>query len=295
MQEHAVQAGPQVPLQSLPKSLQGTDAPKIELDGAGRLVPSIGLRNLFDYFLAGVDEEPLETCIVRIRNRLYSTLPGVAQAQALSILDQYITYRNALVDFENNERPRGNPTVTDMRMYSNNLHDLRQSYFDPEISTAFFHDEDAYTQYTLNRLDLENTPGLSAKERAQKLAYLRSDLPENMRNSINESQLPMRVAEQIDQLRADGASVYEISQARTALVGSQAAERLAALDVERAEWNARIDQYLDYINELAASQATYTVDRDAVLKQWLDQHFSAVEQLRLGAIEQIRTTKTSAY
>jgi lipase chaperone LimK len=292
VQQHsAQQLGERDSLPPIPPSLQGTDAPKIELDDSGQLVASIALRNLFDYFLAGVDEEPLQTCIDRIRNHLRSNISGAAQAQALAILDQYIGYRNALVDFEKNERPRGKPTATDMRIYANKLRDQRELYFDPEISAAFFNDEDAYTQYALDRFDLQNTAGLSAAEREQKLAYLRSNLPEHMRNIISDSQQPMRVAQQIDQLRANGASAYEIDQARIALVGPDAAERLAALDQTRSDWNARIDQYLDYKRELAIGQGDSNTGKEVALKQWLDDHFSAAEQLRLGAAEQKRAIK----
>src|SRR5690606_32313520 len=70
-------------LEQLPASLEGTSVPPGLLeDGNGNLVPTPGLRDIFDYFLSVLGEEPLDVIVARINAYLASNLSASAATQA---------------------------------------------------------------------------------------------------------------------------------------------------------------------------------------------------------------------
>ncbi|MCG8421708.1 MAG: hypothetical protein MJE77_27635 [Proteobacteria bacterium] len=87
-------------------------------------------------------------------------------------------------------------------------------------------------------------------------------------------------------LRADGASAGDIHDLRTARVGPGAADRLAALDRRRAEWQRRIGEYRAARDEISAS-LTDANEREQALARWIDSHFDSREKLRLRAVDRI--------
>ena len=76
---------------------------------------------------------------------------------------------------------------------------------------------------------------LGEAERAERLEALEARLPERVREARLQATGPLRVRQEVEALRDAGASEREIFAARERAFGTEAAERLAEMDRERAE------------------------------------------------------------
>jgi lipase chaperone LimK len=86
-------------------------------------------------------------------------------------------------------------------------------------------------------------------------------------------------------LRSSGASEDDIYRMRAA-VSPEAANRLADLDREEAEWKTRIANYLEQRRQLLSrDENKSTTDKIAALQQLRDRYFSIQEQYRPAAYE----------
>ena len=83
-------------------------------------------------------------------------------------------------------------------------------------------------------------------------------------------------------LRDEGASDSEIFAVREERYGSEAAERLAALDARRADWKRRLAAYRAERDGLLADGAA---SQEAALDALRERHFEANEITRVRALE----------
>lgn len=274
--------------ESLPASLEGTEVDgELEVDANGRLKITHGVRRVFDYFLSGVGEEPLETALARIRAYIRHQLPPLAAAEAERLLESYIAYKRGL-DAIPQAQPAGNTLdISALQRQLQQVQALRSQFFTPEVITAFFGDEDAYDRYTLARFELMQNKNLSPAQRAQQLAMLEGQLPVEMRESI-------RVINQVQSLEAltedwkqRGGSPAELRQIRESLVGPEAADRLETLDRERAGWDSRMDKWYGERAAILGNQNLSQTDRQRQLEELRRSRFSAEELARVASLERM--------
>ena len=82
----------------LPSSLKGVPAPSLlDVDAAGNLVINTKIRKMFDHYLSTHGEESSSQTIDRVKLLLKRQLSDPALAQALSIFDNYIKYKDCLL------------------------------------------------------------------------------------------------------------------------------------------------------------------------------------------------------
>jgi len=128
----------------------------------------------------------------------------------------------------------------------------------------------------LARLEIERNTALSAEEKRKALAETEAQLPAPLRAQRSESVAHVGAAQQTAAFNAQGADDATRFAQRSATYGAEAAERLARLDREERDWNARLDQYQQ---ARSAGQDAARLDQ---LRQTL---FTPEEQLRLeGAL-----------
>ena len=78
----------------LPTSFRGTSVDgSFSVDASGNLLITRDIRNLFDYFLSAVGEEPLQQSLDRLRAYIAAELQEPARGQALALMQQYIDYK----------------------------------------------------------------------------------------------------------------------------------------------------------------------------------------------------------
>jgi lipase chaperone LimK len=275
--------------EGLPPSLQGTEVDgELEVDAAGRLKITGGIRRVFDYFLSAVGEEPLESTLKRIRAYIRHKLPAGAAAEADRLLDSYIAYKPALDSIPQVQASPGNVDLAALRRQMQQVQALRTQFFTPEVVTAFFGDEDTYDRYTLERLDVMQDKSLTPEQRAVRLAALEQQLPDAMRESI-------RVINQVQNLDAmtrewkqKGGSPAELRQIRESLVGPEAADRLEALDQENAQWDQRMASWYAERDAILANRGLSEQDRQRAVEEARRTRFNAQELVRVESLEHIR-------
>lgn len=280
----------QTGLEQLPASLTGTEVDgEILIDENRNLHVTRGLRDLFDYFLATVGEESLATIIQRVKAYIQHRTPEPAQSQAVALFDQYIAYRAALRSIpEAGGKPANQIDLEAIAQQKAAERRLRQQFFDSKTIQAFFGDDDAYDQYTLETLKIANNTQLSDTEKARKNAELLKQLPEHLRESMQETAKIQNLEQQTAEWKARNGSAAELREIRLNLVGIEATGRLEALDQDNDQWQRRINTYLQEYNKIN-SNPQWSVEQKQLMVISLrrQQGFNEQEQLRLPAFEQM--------
>jgi len=273
-------AGEVAPPATLPGSLEGSEPDgAVEADAGGHLIITIELRRLFDHFLAASGEESVATMRARIIAVLHARLPDVAAAEAIAILDRYLAYRDAA--------RRLVPPSSDLRAGLDQIHALRSKMFSPAVVQAFFADEEAATYAALARRDVLTDPSLSPAERDRRLAEIDARTPPAVLAARAAATAPLDELNREAQLRAAGASDQEITAARTAALGADAAARLADLDRAHAAWDARLAQFRAERAAVLADPALGDAERQQRLDDLLARSFTAAERLRVEVLDRI--------
>ena len=129
---------------------------------------------------------------------------------------------------------------------------------------------------------------LSADEKARQLAEL--DASENF-SGRTEADTAALIGEQTRQLDALKLSDVERTAEREALWGKEAAGRLAQLDRQRAQWDARIEQYLLARSRIDANRGLSDAARAQAIANLRAQQFNDVERRRIASLEAIGQLK----
>ena len=207
--------------------------------------------------------------------------PALAQS-ALALARRYVDYRVALGQL----KPPADPLDPDaLRGAMAQLRTLQLQHFSAEEYDALFGAQLQLDQYTLARLDIERQSHLSAAQRQQALAEAEALLPPAARADRAASVAHVDAARQTAAFDAQGADDATRLAQRSALYGTEAAERMARLDHEERDWNTRLDQY---------RQAMGQGLDDGGLQQLRGRLFTPQEQLRIDAALALRAQQGQA-
>ena len=273
------------PQHTLPPSFEGTAVDGVfRLDADGNLLISEDIRRIFDYFLAAVGEESLRASVARLRAYIAAQLPANAREQALSLLNQYLEYKRELVLLERDLPQMAN--LDALRQREAAVQALRARLFDSQTQQAFFGREQAYNQFTLQRLAIVNDAQLDVTAKAVAIDQLRNSLPADMQDAVL-PQLQNDLREQTAALQAAGANPEQIRQLRQQLVGAEATQRLEVLDQQRQTWKKRIAQYRQDKAAIENNPGLSASDKRAAINQLALENFDERERLRLEAAEQL--------
>lgn len=276
-------------LSSLPPSFAGTAVDgQFRLDDAGNLLISMDIRRIFDYFLSAYGEERIQTSIARLQAYIRSQLDEPAEGQALALLEQYLDYKRQLIQLEKDLPQMA--SLEAMRQREQAVQNLRASIFSPEAHQAFFAQEEAYNQFTLQRLAIRHDQSLNEQQKAEAMDRLRATLPEDMQEMLV-PQLQAELRQQTAALQAQGAAPEQIRQLRLQLVGAEATSRLEALDQRRQQWQQRLDAYRQEKARIEANSGLSEEDRQAAIASLAEERFDERERLRLDAAEQLAKSR----
>ena len=276
-------------LSSLPPSFAGTAVDgQFRLDDAGNLLISMDIRRIFDYFLSAYGEERIQTSIARLQAYIRGQLDEPAEGQALALLEQYLDYKRQLIQLEKDLPQMA--SLEAMRQREQAVQNLRASIFSPEAHQAFFAQEEAYNQFTLQRLAIRHDQSLNEQQKAEAMDRLRATLPEDMQEMLV-PQLQAELRQQTAALQAQGAAPEQIRQLRLQLVGAEATARLEALDQRRQQWQQRLDAYRQEKARIEANSGLSEEDRQAAIASLAEERFDERERLRLDAAEQLAKSR----
>ena len=260
-----------------PRSLRGTRVDGgLGVDGDGRFVPGPDARRLFDYFLTASGEEPAERTRARIQAEIARRLPPAAAADAAALLDRYLEYQ---------ARARTLEADGDLAARAEALARLRRDVLGAADSQALFGDEERIVVGVAETARIMADQSLSADERAEKLAALDAALPPAARDARARALLPLQLAEAEAALRAQDASDEAIRALREQLVGPEAADRLAALDRRRAEWQGRVDAFRAARHAIETDDTLDPASRGRRIQELLAERFTPAERLRVQTLD----------
>lgn len=250
-------AGPQPGLVG-PASLRDTEVDgRLATDVHGRLIIDRELRRLFDYLLAGASEQPIDLLRARLRD-LAAAQGGEALAtEALEAFDQYLSYLRA-------EAELGRRQSDDLQARLDALIALRRRALGAATAEAYFGEEERYAQATLDRAQ-DADPAWSAARR-----------------DATEHQRALEQTTQFEQLDLDAAQRWE---ERETLYGAEAADRLAELDAQQAQWDARLQDWAARRAALQAEESMSPEQREQAISTLFESMFDEAERRRVQALE----------
>ena len=262
-------------MQDLPSSLQGTAMDgSFRLDGNGRLIVEPSVVRIFEYFMSTIGEDSLETIIARVKNLIEAALPDTAKGDAHLLLAQYLDYRQQQGDLlQDSAQLGGSPA--ELRETFKQVQQLRRDIFGSTHADSLFKDEESYMEFSLNSMELNKTQtGQTELENIASLRALAINLPESHRKVVEEQLVQRELDERTALLKQEDANAEELRIMREQLIGTEAAERLGQLDVQREQWQQRVDGFKqDYQQGLAAMGAEASEeDTQALMQSLLDQH-----------------------
>jgi lipase chaperone LimK len=271
-------AAPEPPLDSL----RDTEVDGgLARDAHDRFVPTRDALRLFDYFLSATGEAPDAALRARIVREIAARLPPGAAREAEAFLDRYLAYRAEGARLARDDRLAAS---ADLERRLQWLRELRRAHFGAALAETLFGAEERAAEAALERRRVVEDASLTDAERAARLAALEQELQAAARDA---AALPLRLRQEEAALRAAGAGDAEIHAVREASVGAEAAERLARLDRERAEWQLRLAAYRTARDALVADASLAPAERAARLEALRARDFDERERLRVRALDEI--------
>ncbi|KPQ02903.1 lipase secretion chaperone [Marinobacter sp. HL-58] len=275
-------------------SLAGTEIDgSLRADDNGNLIIDLETRDFFDYFLNTIGEVSPEKALDQIETLARDNLPEQAAEQALALLDQYLDYKDSALALgsQNLDPTRQSDPQYQLEMLKGALADmkqLRRNSFDASTHEAFFGLEEAYGDYTLASLDIQQRTDLSAESKATLQEWHRQQLPEVIRRTETRMIADGERIQQRQKALADTSSPEEAGRQLQALgvEPEQSAEVVGYLK-EREQFDQRFDQYRQEVASLDQSGVAEE-DRAAMESQLLEQHFEDEQSrtwARLRALE----------
>lgn len=274
----------------LPDSLQGTRMDGgFRLDENGRLIVEPQVVQIFEYFMTSIGEDDLDTIIGRVKNLIEAGLPDSAKADAHRLLAQYLEYRQQQGEIQESAGTSlMGEDVNNLRETFNQVKQVRRDIFGDANADKLFKEDEAYLDFNLNTMEIyQNNESMSELEQLEVIRALAVDLPESHKQVVQEQLVQRELDTRTELLQQNNAPAEEIRLMREQLIGTEAAERLGELDVQREQWQQRVDTaQQDYQAQLAdlgddASEAA----KSNLLQSLLAEHAqSEAERKRMKAL-----------
>jgi lipase chaperone LimK len=274
----------------VPRSLRGTEPDgELVVDANGRFLPTRSALRFFDYFLTATGEEPPDAIRRRIIAAIEARLPPAAAREAEAFLDRYLAYRTAA------QALASDPALArsaDLERRLQWLRELRRAHFGAELAGTLFGEEEDATEVALEMRQVLADPSLDDADRKARLDELESELPEPMRRARAEARAPLALRQDEAALRAAGGTDGDVQALREARFGPEAAARLAALDRQRAAWNARLDAWRAERDRILADPDLDAASRAAALDAARAARFTGPEATRVRALDEAAAQAT---
>ncbi|MDX1633586.1 MAG: lipase secretion chaperone [Marinobacter sp.] len=269
-------------------SLHGTDIDgRLAANAAGELILDTATRDFFDYFLNTVGEVSPERALAEIERLARDHLPPAAADQALALLDDYLRYKQQAVAL--GDRPldpaRARDPAYQLGMFQQALGELkalRRSVFSPRAHDAFFGLEEAYGDYTLASLALQQRDDLTPAARDTLMEWHRQQLPPVIRRTEQRLHEDSERHDRHQQAIAAAASPADAGERLRALgLAEEQVGQIVGYLEERATFD---DQYQAFSMEMARLEASGLAHQDLAAQRstLLEQHFRT-EQARTWA------------
>lgn len=277
----------------LPKSLQDTQVDgEIIIDENKQLVVTSGLRRLFDYFLSAQGEQSLAQIEQNVISYITAHTPEPAASQAIGIFKNYLKYLTAVSQLDKQmgqtKSASGQFDLTAIKQQLQSAQQLQAQYFDAKTREAFFGDEAALNDYTMQVVEANQNKQLTAQQRQALIDkaqnnYIGSFKDPAVQSQLRQQQNVEKLLQETQALKDQGASQAQINAVRSKYVSPEAVKRLEQLDQSEAEFAQRIDNYKAQRNQILASMGN-TPQAQQQIQQLQQSLFNPQERLRLDVL-----------
>ena len=238
-------------------SLRGTDIDgQLAADANGQLVVNQATRDFFDYFLNAIGDSSAEEALAQIKTLARQSLPPAAADQAMALLDRYLDYKRQAMALGNRSLDPSKQTdpAYQMQMFHQALEDLKQlraDVFSPATHQAFFGPEEAYDDYTLACIDIQQRTDLSDSARQTLLEWQRQQLPPQIRKTEQHLINEQKTQQQRQAAMAKASSPEDAGERliATGMDPTQASEVVGYLR-ERQQFDQRYDEFATELSQL---------------------------------------------
>ena len=250
----------------------------VRLDGDGRVIPDLGLRRRFDHALALTGELTLPL----IREALAGSLAGEVEPRAvidaMALFDRYIAYLTA-VDGDADARA-ADPNRRLMALIR-----LRREHLGEAMAAGFFADEERLARHGIERRQITADVALDEGERRRRLEAVDASLPSALREARADALAAGDLAALDSEMQRRDADAASRHRERAARFGEAAAQRLALLDAQRADWDARVAAYVRERERLRLDMRQADATQQAAFAQLRARHFDEAGQRRIASLE----------
>lgn len=255
-------------------TLEGTDIDgQLKVGEDGQLIVDIAVKDYFDYFLSATAEVSPELALDELLRVASESLPPENFHQVQEMLDNYLAYKESAIKLmaqpmlpHDQQTPEYQLQVMQESVQA--LRALRREHMPEDQVEAFFGLEEAYEDYTLASIRIQNNPQLTPEQMHLELQAQRERLPEVIRNT------EIRIAEDAQNSQA----VNELL-----LSDMQDSELEMALR-ENGLSDEAVSDALDYRKQqrdFEHQYALYKKERDQLLSAGLSEHDLASQKAQL--------------
>lgn len=252
--------------QAFSSDSEGTEiAGHLRVNDAGSLIADVEFKAFMDYFLSSVGEVTPEQAMQRMRLHFYHQLPESAANEAMNILQQYLAFKEASYDALAQDIDQARSGYDAQYRYETlqqglqTLYDLRREHLGDQVASGMFLEEEAYAQYTLSNMQTALNPDLTDQERLQLKALAKAQLPENMRQIIQEQEHQAQSMQAYNNMLSENPSVEEMRDFAFNQFDSETAQQVTD---DYAQQMALKQKYLEFVSAEQAIQAQGLDDLD---------------------------------
>ncbi|OLQ81696.1 hypothetical protein BIT28_02230 [Photobacterium proteolyticum] len=233
-------------------------------------------RDTFEYFLSGLGEANLDTLKHNFEN--YNEEQANAYKLDDDLFQRFINYRAALEHIDSNAVDKLD--IDTLQQLIDQIKSMQLQFFTPQEQQLLFAEENQLREFALKQLEIQQQTQ-NAEEAAiiweQEIDQLSPDLQLSYRNASLLGQL-QRTKEMTDQER------YLANQE---LVGTEAANKLEKLAIERAEFEETVNSYLKQRSEIIANSLLTIEEQQSEVDTLRNKMFAEKQVRRVQAFESI--------
>ncbi|HGY9571523.1 TPA: lipase secretion chaperone [Vibrio harveyi] len=238
-------------------------------------------KDFFEYTLSGLGEQSLEEIKANVKT-------GESQLDSLGIsaelFETYLVYKEALSKlepFEGNSLP-----LNELKQLNDAILAMQSAFFTDEQIAQLFDEENRLRQLAIDKLAIRETE-LDADSQQQMLEENLASQPKYIQQSERNNALVIELNQTSEM------PVQEKYLARVDLVGEEGAERLQALDEQRASFNASLNDYLEKRAEIVNNDFLGEEEKKTEIAGLREQSFEQNQWRRIEALERIHDSEVS--
>ena len=186
--------------------LEGTDIDgQLKVGDDGQLIVDLAVKDFFDYFLSTTAEVSPEVALDELLRVASESLPPENFLQVQTMLDNYLAYKESAIKLMSQPMlPHDQQTPEyQLQVMEDSLRELRalrREHMPENQVEAFFGLEEAYEDYTLASIRIQQNPNLSSEQMQAELAAQRELLPEVIRNTETRIAAETQSAQEVNEL-----------------------------------------------------------------------------------------------